>query len=73
MLHPAGAEGLGKYIRGVIVNELGWLTIVSEFDSHWVPHTFGLVQNYAKLRFGLIWFYGISTLSGYLMPNAVSV
>ena len=25
------------------------------------------------LRFGLVWFYGISTIVGYLMPNPVYI
>ena len=32
-----------------MVSKLGWQTIASVFDSHWVAHTFGFMPNYTKL------------------------
>ena len=34
----------------IILSELGELTIVSEFDFSWAPHTFGRVLNKATLN-----------------------
>ena len=28
-----------------------------------------ILNRYDLVRFGLVWFYGISTIVGYLMPN----
>ena len=35
-------------LHGVIVSKLDYHTIFSEFDSHWVPHTFGFVLQLSK-------------------------
>ena len=33
---------------GVMVNKLNYQTYTSEFESHWVPHSFGLVPQRSK-------------------------
>ena len=31
-----------------MVSKLDWQTSKSEFESHWVPHSYGLVQHLSK-------------------------
>ncbi len=33
---------------GVMVSKLDWQTYTSEFESHWVPHSYGLVLHLSK-------------------------
>ena len=32
-----------------MVNKLDYQTLTSEFESHWVPHSFGLVSHLGKI------------------------
>ena len=59
MSYPARAEGLDKKkqkqkkkkqgaLGSVVVSKLDKQTCKSEFESHWVPHSFGFVPNLSK-------------------------
>ena len=53
------ASGLGA-LGGVMVSKLDYQSFTSEFDSHWVPHSYGLVPHLNKklskfLNFILLW------------------
>ena len=47
----------------------GMIYFFLNFNMHYSPHC-GIHRNiYDLVWFGLVWFYGISTIVGYLMPN----
>ena len=42
-------------LDGVIISKLDYQTLMSEFESHWVPNSFGFVTHLSKMLSKLLY------------------